>query len=105
MISAARPVYRIQRRGGKAQFSTTGGAKAPKSQNFPKIIRVPPYVKTGPQISEGGHGPPGLPLYTGLSAAYRMIRKSSPPICVLAPPPGSYGVPSVSAFASVSVFR
>ena len=53
---AGRPVYRIQRRGAKAQFSTTAGGKAPKSQNFPKIIR-------------GGPWPPcPHPLYTGLLA-------------------------------------
>ena len=48
--------------GGKAQFSTTGGGgKVPKSQNSPKIIRVPPYVKTGPQISGGGSMAPLAP--------------------------------------------
>ena len=45
-----------------------GGAKAPKSQNSPKIIRVPLMCKSGPQISGGGHGPP---LYTGLRGFIR----------------------------------
>ena len=54
---ANRPVYRIQRReGAKAQFSTAGGGTAPKSQNSPKIIRVPPYyVQIG--TSDFGRGP------------------------------------------------
>ena len=59
--------------GAKAQFSTTGGAKAPKSQNFPKIIRVPPYVKTGTS-DFGGAMAPLPPLYTGLGRGKR--RKS-----------------------------
>ena len=63
---------RIQRReGAKAQFSTTtrltlGGAKAPKSQNFPKIIRVPPYAQIGTSdFGRGARGPwpPCPPVY------------------------------------------
>ena len=57
----ARPVYRIQRRGGQGPVFDDGGAKVPKSQNSPKIIRVPPYVKTGTSDFGGGHGPPGPP--------------------------------------------
>ena len=68
----SRPVYRIQRReGAKAQFSTTGGAKAPKSQNSAKIIRVPLMCKSGPQISGGGHGP--LPPPCIRACAPRML--------------------------------
>ena len=37
-IRMARSVYRIQRRGGpRPNFRRRGGAKTPKSQNFPKI--------------------------------------------------------------------
>ena len=39
-----RPVYRIQRRGGQGPVFDDGGGQGPKSQNFLKIIRVPPYV-------------------------------------------------------------
>ena len=52
--------------GGKAQFSTTGG-KARKSQNFPKIIRLPPgCANQKPRFRGGGPGPPAPPLCTDL---------------------------------------
>ena len=58
-IVADRPVCRIQRRGGQGpSFRRRGGGQGSQISKFPLNHKGPPYVKTGPQISGGGHGPP-----------------------------------------------
>ena len=59
-------------RGPRPNFRRRRG-KVPKSQNSPKIIRVPPYVQIGTSDFGRGPWPPCPPLYKSVSVCQESL--------------------------------